>query len=131
MNVISKKTKSIIYSILGRMKKNKSQYFTTASGSDLMTVLAAYGDATEILYQIVRTDELPINIFQRGQEKTPNGFFINDNALVTLIDCEKFDFYNLLLNRLLLHSVNQGVGGLSCVTDALVRLQVNHQRGTM
>lgn len=125
------KTKSFILKYLDALQAKRSRYFMTVSGSTVMITLALNFLASEILYRIVRTPTLPINVFQIGQEQTPDGIFINDNALVTLVDNEHYDLYNLLFNRLIESTANYGIGGLSCVTDALIRLQVIRQKGNV
>lgn len=111
------------------MEARNSAYFTSMSGSKILFLLTAFKEGHEIIYQILRTDQLPVNVFPGGRLINDDGTLDNNNSLTALIDKKNYQLYNLLLNRLIFYAKTQGIGGLSVITDALIRLQDNQQRG--
>lgn len=116
------------------MKKEKSRYFTTISGSNTLAMLASFQDGRDIIFQILQTDHLPINIigYVRIDALTEKkGEFVhrNENALTILIEQFDYELFDLLFNRVLLYSANLGVGAFCAITETLVFLQGRGETG--
>lgn len=120
------KTLAIVNRSIRIMKRNKSKYFTTISGSNTLAMLASmldtFPDGRSIIFDIIKTDELQINLFSyvRVTKGKPRK---NENALIVLIELLQDDLFKLLLNRVLLHSKNLGTGSFSALTDTILFLQ--------
>lgn len=116
------------------MRKEKSSYFTTISGSNSLALLASFPDGRSILFQVIQDKEATISLFSYVSEEanTDEAFTTesrSENALTILIKSLEFDLYNLLLNRVLLHAQNLGEGSFSAVADSLVFLQSRGDTG--
>lgn len=116
------------------MKKEKSRYFTTTSGSNSLALLASFEDGRDILFRIAQDEDIAINLFSyvRKNAATDSIYRTEDrseNALILLIKYQDFELYNLLLNRVLLHAQKLGAGCYSAVTDSLLYLQSRGDTG--
>ncbi|CAO0791430.1 unnamed protein product [Mucor circinelloides] len=123
-----KQAKRLAEQSIELMKKEKSRYFTTISGSNTLAMLASFQDGRDIIFQILQTDDLPINIigYVRVDALTEKkGEFVdrNENALTILIEQFDYELFDLLFNRVLLYSANLGVGAFCAITETLVFLQ--------
>ncbi|KAL9539788.1 hypothetical protein PS6_011050 [Mucor atramentarius] len=126
VNAMFNKTLAIVHRSIRTMKLIKSKYFTTISGSNTLAMLASmletFPDGRSILFDIIKTDELEINLFsyvriKKGEERK------TENALIVLIELLEDDLFKLLFNRVLLHSKKLGTGSFSALTDALLFLR--------
>jgi hypothetical protein len=110
------------------MKKRKSNYFTTISGSKTLAMLASFEVGRGILLGILETDDLPISLFSYSRKNAKTEEYNKrvtrqENALTILIEKLEYDLYHLLFNRLVFHSRKLGIGSFSAVTDTLIFLQ--------
>lgn len=110
------------------MKKEKSRYFTTISGSNTLAMLASFQDGRDIIFEILQTDDLPINVIsyvRRLATAEKMGEFVdrNENALTILIEKFDYELFDLLFNRILLSSTRAGVGAFCAITETLIFLQ--------
>ncbi|KAL0135109.1 hypothetical protein V8B55DRAFT_1553845 [Mucor lusitanicus] len=122
------KTRELVIRCVDQMKKEKSRYFTTTSGSNSLALLASFEDGRDILFRIAQDEDIAINLFSyvRKNAATDSIYRTEDrseNALILLIKYQDFELYNLLLNRVLLHAQKLGAGCYSAVTDSLLYLQ--------
>ncbi|KAK4511973.1 uncharacterized protein ATC70_003972 [Mucor velutinosus] len=129
------KTINLVIRCVDQMKKEKSRYFTTTSGSNSLALLASFEDGRDILFRVVQDEELPISLFSyvSKQAVTDNAYKTesrNENALTILIESRDFALYNLVLNRVLFHAQKLGAGCYSAVTDSLIYLQSRGDTGT-
>lgn len=118
------------------MKRQKSNYFTTLAGSNTITVLASFEKGREVLYDILKTEDLPICLFGYVQRdaSTEVQNKVEDraaNALTVLIEKLDYNIYELLFYRVVLHSKSLGIGSCSVLTDTLLFLQGRGERGTV
>lgn len=124
------------------MEDQESNYFKTVSGSNTLFLLASFEEGHKVLYYILKSDKLAVNIFSSGHAILPitaatkeqtisqrANFYYSNNTLKILLHQKKFDLYHLLLNRFLFYSRYHGVGGYTTLTDTLLYLQENNQRG--
>ncbi|KAL7320004.1 hypothetical protein PS15m_003076 [Mucor circinelloides] len=123
-----KQTKRLAEQSIKQMKKEKSRYFTTISGSNTLAMLASFQDGRDIIFQILQTDDLPINIIGYVRvdaltEKKGESVDRNENALTILIEQFDYELFDLLFNRVLLYSANLGIGAFCAITETLVFLQ--------
>ncbi|KAG2189576.1 hypothetical protein INT46_000608, partial [Mucor plumbeus] len=125
---IFNKTKNIVETTISEMKKRKSNYFTTISGSKTLAMLASFEVGRGILLGILETDDLPISLFSYSRKNAKTEEYNKrvtrqENALTILIEKLEYDLYHLLFNRLVFHSRKLGIGSFSAVTDTLIFLQ--------
>jgi hypothetical protein len=116
------------------MKETESEYFTTISGSNTIAMLASFEAGRDIIFDIIRTEELPISLFSyvrknAATEEEDNYVSRNENALTILIEKLDYDLYELLFNRIVFHSRELGIGSFSAITDAVLFLQDRGDEG--
>lgn len=110
------------------MQNIKSTYFTTLSGSNTLAMLASFCEGRKILFDIVRTEQLAVNLMSYVR-KDDNNKVQTENALIVLLndeeteDTSEDDLFRLLLNRMLLFSKTSGAGSFSAITDTVLHLQ--------
>ncbi|CAO0793275.1 unnamed protein product [Mucor circinelloides] len=126
--ILYNKTRDLVIRCIDKMRKEKSGYFTTISGSNSLALLASFTDGRSILFQVIRDEETAISLFSyvAKSAETDEVFRTesrNENALTILIGVRDFVLYDLLLNRVLLHTQKLGEGSFSAVADSLVFLQ--------
>ncbi|KAL0145079.1 hypothetical protein V8B55DRAFT_1442683 [Mucor lusitanicus] len=128
------KTLEIVNGSIRTMKLIRSKYFTTVSGSNTLAMLASmletFPEGRSILFDIMKTDELQINLFSYVRIKKDEGRK-NENALIVLIEFLEDDLFELMFNRVLLHSKKLGTGSFSAVTDAILFLQERGNGGLL
>ncbi|KAL9559060.1 hypothetical protein PS6_000953 [Mucor atramentarius] len=122
------KTKDKLIKCVNQMRKSKSRYFTTISGSKSLVLLLMFSDGKEILFEIIQHEEMALRLFTyiHNDAKTVQKHIRadrNENALIVLIEQEDFALYELLLNRVILHAKELGAGCFTAITDALVFLE--------
>jgi hypothetical protein len=83
-----------------------------------MAMLASFEAGRKLLYSIIWTRKIPVNIFSYRSY----GQF-QENALTVLLEKTEYDFYNLMFNQILLDYYDNGYGSLSALMDALLYLQ--------
>lgn len=118
------------------MRKSKSRYFTTISGSKSLVLLLMFSDGKEILFEIIQHEEMALRLFTyiHNDAKTVQKHIRadrNENALIVLIEQEDFALYELLLNRVILHAKELGAGCFTAITDALVFLESRGYTGKL
>lgn len=116
------------------MKKERSNYFTTISGSNSLALLASFEDGRSILFRVVQDEEVAVSLFSylRKNAITDDAYkkeSRNENALTILIEAQDFPLYNLLFNRVLFHAQKLGAGCYSALTDSLLYLQSRGETG--
>lgn len=116
------------------MKKERSNYFTTISGSNSLALLASFEDGRSILFRVVQDEEVAVSLFSylRKNAATDDAYkkeSRNENALTILIEAQDFPLYNLLFNLVLLHAQRLGAGCYSALTDSLIYLQSRGETG--
>ncbi|KAI8875468.1 hypothetical protein K501DRAFT_280340 [Backusella circina FSU 941] len=98
-------------------EKGKS-YFLTVSGSKTMAMLASFKRGRKLLYDIIWIRNIHVNIFSYRTHRK-----LNENVLTVLMEKTEYDFYNLMLNQILIDYYKKGSGNLSAIMDALLFLQ--------
>lgn len=91
-------------------------------------MLASFQEGRNIIFQILQTDDLLINIISyvrasASMENMGGWEDRNENALTILIERFDYELYDLLFNRVLLHSTKLGVGAFCAITDTLLFLE--------
>lgn len=118
------------------MKKSKSRYFTTISGSNSLALLSKFADGRHILFGIIQDGEMTLCLFtyirnDAKMKKQRKGDNRNENALIILLEEQDFALYELLLNRVILHAKELGAGCYSAITDTLIFLESRGDTGKL
>lgn len=104
----------------------KHRYFCTIIGSNTLALLAAFKDGQEIIFNLLKIEQLRFTLFsyvaKLTEEEEQINLAIAENALTILINTGSYNLYNLLFNRILADSKYVGFGSLSAITDTLVYL---------